>query len=127
MTSVIERRRHRRANLGLPVEMRPAADAGGKTPSVIGRLRNAGLAGFYCTVDDPSPFTIGQKIICSISVPPEEFRAFPFSRVMGRAWVVRVEPVPMGRREGEAPPGQPKLGMAVAFAPDVTALGSVRS
>lgn len=126
MTSVIDRRRHRRADLGVPVDIRLAGDDGQSGEPLIGRIRNAGLAGFYCTVTSPCPLNVGDKIVCSFSVPSEDFRLFPFARVLGTGWIVRIEPIPMGRREGEAPPGQPMLGMAVAFAPDVTALGSVR-
>jgi len=124
MKAVMERRRFRRAELDVPVSIRSwGQEETGE--AITGQVKNVSLAGVYCHVPAPSPLKPGQQVICSISVPPEQARWFPFSRVQGKGWVVRMDSVQTGRRAGEAPPDEPLLGVAVAFMPDVTALGTI--
>jgi len=125
MKTAGERRQFRRAELDVPVTIQALSTEGSVESAVTGQLKNVSLAGVYCYVKDPSTLKAGQQVICSLSVPPEQARLFPFSSVHGRGWVVRAEPVPMGRRAGESPTSEQLLGLAVAFAPDVTALGTI--
>jgi hypothetical protein len=124
MKTAMERRRFRRADLEVPVSIR-TLDQGASAAPVIGQVKDVSLAGLYCYFKDPCPFASGERVACSISVPPEQARSFPFTRLAGKGWVVRREPLQPGRREGESQPGESLVGLAVAFMPDVTALGTV--
>ena len=126
MSTVTDRRRYRRAELDVPVTIRSTDQEGAKNAEAItGQVKNVSLAGVYCYVNAPCPVQIGEQVVCSISVPPEQARLFPFTRLLGRGWVARLEPVMKGRRAGETSSGEQLLGMAVAFTPDVTALGTI--
>lgn len=126
----MERRQFRRAEIDVPVAIRPA-NADGSQPSppsetvVTGQAKNVSLAGVYCYAKSPCPLKAGERVTCSVAIPPEQARLFPFTRLVGQGWVVRVDPIPMGRRAGENPSEEDLLGLAVAFTPDVTALGTV--
>jgi hypothetical protein len=119
-----ERRRFRRADLELPVTVRPLNDQNVPGEPVICQLREVSLAGLYCSVKAPSPFKLNDHVVCSVSVPRERTRVFPFTRLHSKGWVVRVEPVPAGRRAGESSSGEQMVGLAVAFASDATALAT---
>jgi len=119
MRSGVERRQFRRAEVDVPVAIR--FDSG----SATGQVKNVSLAGVYCYTNSPCALKPGESVTCAIAIPPEQTRAFPFTRIAGKGWVVRVEPVPAGRRAGENPSDEDLIGLAVAFTPDVTALGAV--
>lgn len=123
MKSEMERRRFRRAELDVQVAIRPVAQNASAEP-VIGQVKDVSMAGVYCYVKSPCPLALDTPVIFSISVPFEHVRAFPFTRVLGKGRVVRAEPVPVGRRSGELRAGEPLQGLALEFAPDVTALAS---
>jgi len=125
MGTMIERRRFRRAELDVPVSIRSPDGEQAETTPVIGQIKNVSLAGVYCHLKAPCPFKPGDQLICSITIPPEQARLFPFTRLFGKGWVGRLEPIRMGRREGETPSGEELVGLAIVFSPDVTALGSV--
>jgi hypothetical protein len=79
-------------------------------------------------VKAPCALQVGEQVICSIAVPPEQSRWFPFSRILGKGWVTRLKPIAMGRRDGDWVPESPEeelLGLVVAFNPDVSALGTI--
>lgn len=124
MSTTIERRRFRRAELELPVSLRWSPE--GHAPvQAAGQAKDVSLAGVYCYLEPPCPLKPGDAVTCSVEVPPEQMRVFPFTRISGRGMVVRVEPVNRGRRAGESQGETSRIGLAVAFAPDVTALGSI--
>ena len=126
MRSGVERRQFRRAEVDVPVAIRPVSPDEQPANSLItGQVKNVSLAGVYCYAKAPCPLKTGERVACSIVIPPEQTRAFPFARLVGDGWVVRVEPVPAGRRAGENPTDEQVLGLAVAFTPDVTALGTI--
>lgn len=124
MERVIERRQFRRAELDAPIDIR-SAKTEQPNAQVTGQVKNVSLAGVYVYVSSPCPLQPGEQVICSIVVPLEQQRAFPFRRVSGKGWIVRLEPIARGRRTGESPSADSLIGMVVAFAPDVTALGAV--
>ena len=129
MRNVFERRRFRRASIeAVPVTLRacpdPAAD--GSVSAVQAHARDVSLAGMYCYVSAPVPWLVGEPVHCTVVIPPEQAASFPFARVLGPGWVVRVDQIPRGRRAGENPSGEERYGVAVAFAPDVTALAAVQ-
>lgn len=127
MKGAIERRRFRRAELQVPVSIRAVNTKQEPSPEpTVGQAENVSLAGVYCHVKAPCAFTPGQSVTCSVDIPEEFVRKFPFSRIAGKGSVVRVEPVPAGRRVDDPEEGSdPLIGMAIAFAPDVSALGAV--
>lgn len=92
---------------------------------ISGRLKDLSLSGLYCYVTDPCPLKPGEAVVCSAEIPAEQARFFPFSWVAGKGRVIRIEPVSVGRRAGESPSDTPLLGVAIAFASDVTSLGTV--
>ncbi len=119
---MIERRQNRRARLEAPVEIRLMGEGDvNSAPPIQGHVRNLSLSGAYCTVKLPCSIASNEEVICSVRIPSEQTRSFPFSLVQGRGWVVRAEPVMTGRRAGEHATDE-QMGLVVAFAPDVTAL-----
>ena len=134
---MIERRQYRRAELEVPVTILvedasvSSAEEGQKHPEtsrtvVKGDLKNMSLAGFFAHVKSPCPLQPNSEVVCSVVIPSDEEVRFPFSRVAGKGWVVRLEPIPTGRRAGETKSSEQLLGIAVAFHPNVSALGRVR-
>ena len=116
MDAAIERRLFRRAELDVPVVMRLLANEGAPAEPMAGHVKNVSLAGFFCHVKAPCPLQPGQQVISSISIPPEQAHGFPFTRLHGKGWVVRAAAI-LG--------GEALMGLAVAFTPDVTALGTL--
>lgn len=127
MSTATERRRFRRAELDVPVAIRSLDREGADTVAITGQVKNVSLAGVYCYVGTPCPLQVGEQVVCTISVPSEQARLFPFTRLLGKGWVARLEPIVKGRRAGESPTEEQLLGMAVAFTPDVTALGTIEN
>ena len=127
MKTLSERRQFRRAELDVTISIRPIEDDGASSMTVIeGRLKNISLAGALCYVPTPCPLKTGQPVVCSVTIPLEQARLFPFARLNGKGWIVRIAPVATGRRSGDAvQQGEQLLSVAVAFAPDVTALGTL--
>ncbi len=121
----VERRRFRRAAVAVDVAIRPQEAGAARESAVTGAVKDISLAGVYCYAPSPCPLKPGAAVVCEVTVPVEHTRQFPFSRILSRGWVVRVEPVPTGRREHDLPPGDARVGIAVAFTPDVKAFGTV--
>ncbi len=121
----IERRRSRRVELdaGL-ITIRQLKD-GQEAAPVTGQVKNVSLEGVLCHVKAPCALAKGDTVACSLSIPADQTRWFPFNRLLGNGLIVRVEPVASGRRAGENPSTEQLLGLAVAFAPNVTALGTI--
>ena len=125
MSTVAERRRFRRADLDVTVALRPVGEKGPVGESVIGQLKDVSLAGLYCYANTPCSLQMRQEVVYALTVPMEQARFFPFTRLGGKGWVVRLEPITSGRRAGETPSAEQLVGVAIAFAPDVTALASI--
>ena len=125
MKAAIERRRFRRADLDVEVLIRPVKQPQEDRSVIHGQVKNISLAGLLCFVNAPCSLTPGESVTCCITIPPDQSRWFPFTRLAGKGTVIRLDPVAQGRRAGEQPDGEPFLGLAVAFCPDVTALGSI--
>ena len=127
MSHTVERRRFRRAGLEAPVVIRAVDTAGSEQAPITGQAKNVSLAGLYCHVKAPCPLTIGQAVLSSIAFSEEQARVFPFARLLGKGWVTRVEPVAPGKRAGDLADDDALMGVTVAFAPDLTALGMLES
>ena len=127
MKTLSERRQFRRAELDVTIAIRPLEEEDGASNTVIeGKIKNVSLAGALCYVPTPCPLKTGQAVICSVTIPLEQARIFPFARINGKGWIVRIAPVAAGRRSGDfAQQGEQFLSVAVAFAPAVTALGTL--
>ena len=110
-----ERRRHRRVPLSVHVlAKRMGADERGVFES--GETKDVSLAGVYFTTPAWQDVRPQEVLTVSVSVPREQSRDFPFSRLAGRGRVVRVDAV-----SGETPEER-RLGLAVEFADDLTVL-----
>ena len=122
--SAIDRRRSRRADVDGAITLQLVKE-GTLNALLTGQVRNVSLDGVLCHVKAPCELTKGDHVNCSLSIPQEQSRFFPFSRLLGQGVVVRVEPVISGRRAGETLASDQVVGLAVAFAPNVTALGTI--
>ncbi len=125
MKASIERRRFRRAELDVPVAIRAKNAKAATADPIIGRAKDVSLAGVYCRVKAPCSLAQGDLVTCSVTIPSEQGRWFPFSRLAGKGSIVRLEPIPQGRRAGDNQTEDAFVGVAIAFAPDVTALGTI--
>jgi len=124
MKATIERRKFRRTDLEAPVTIRQFGREGVVKAPIAGELKNISIAGMYCHLKAPCSLKVGEQISCSVSVPSEQARLFPFNRIVGKGWISRLEPISLGRRSGESPSQEQLFGVAVAFAQDVTVLAS---
>jgi hypothetical protein len=126
MKGAMERRQFRRAELELPIILRSMEQKAGMSPTVVtAYVKNISLAGVYCYVKSPCPFVSGESVISSVTVPTDQVRSFPFTRLGGKGWVVRVDELSAGRRSSDQTAEELLFGVAVAFAPGVTALASI--
>ncbi len=119
---MVERRHARRTKFDGPMMIR-AAETRTDAP-IMAQVRNVSLAGAYCAVKSPCTLKPQDEVVCSLETPPEQLRTFPFSRLHGRGWIVRIERISMGRRAGETL-SDDQLGLVIAFSPDVTALSTI--
>lgn len=118
--AAVERRRHRRIDLAVKVVIRAIEGASIGAP-VIGYAKDVGLAGVFVIVPGPASLKPGAPISYSVEVPAERQRQFPFTRLMGKGWVVR-----LAEQQSDAVSGISGTGIAIAFADDVTALSAVQ-
>lgn len=109
-----ERRRFRRAELSeaVAVSLQPKRGESGSEP-IVGRVKNISLAGLLCHIPGACALQPGDEVNCHVSIPPPQRRTFPFQRVLGRGTIIRVMPDTASQ------------SLAVAFMPDVTALGTI--
>ena len=110
-----ERRRHRRVSLSVNVLAKRVA-AGDTGLFEEGTTTDVSLAGVYFTAPAWKDLRAQEVLTISISVPREQARDFPFSRLAGRGRVVRVDEV-----LGDTPQ-EKRLGVAVEFADNLTVL-----
>jgi c-di-GMP-binding flagellar brake protein YcgR len=140
-SEVIDRRQQRRADLRAQVVIRNLEDAQADQQPFIGRVRNVSLSGVYAFV--PAAFSVppGSSVAISVSIPQESTRQFPFVRLLGKGWVVRIDKpdAKSSRRRTESQVretahnplnlqdilGGDEVGVAIAFSRNVTALGAV--
>lgn len=111
--AVVERRHHRRVELPVSVSFRQQSGSS-TTPEVIGQAKDVGLAGVYVNVPAPFHLPPGTVVSYSVEVPPDLQRRFPFTRLLGAGWIVRVQPKPDGQT----------VGVVIAFSGNATALSA---
>lgn len=117
----IDRRRHRRIDLTVPILARRNSEGNGATFKE-GVAKNLSLAGLYFTTAGWRALEQDEVMTISVSVPPEKVRNFPFSRLAGRGRVVRVEELAKVAHEGPT-----LFGIALEFGEDLTVLTAAPS
>jgi c-di-GMP-binding flagellar brake protein YcgR len=115
-----DRRRFRRIRLAVPVRYGTGiASEGHEVCPRFGESSDLSTGGIAFTTKDPGSFSPGEVLEVSITIPWEARRAFPFSRILGRCRVVRVE-------ERPAEGGATLRRVALEFCGDqVTLLGAI--
>ena len=98
----VEKRRFKRLDLSLPMKIR-CISGDGKEEVQDGVTINVSFNGAYIADINIKNIRPEDKLNISLSVPREETRDFPFSRIVGKAKVIRVE----------------KDGIALEFSEDV--------
>ena len=101
MNCNFERRKHRRMNLPLLVEGRRRED--GREAFERATTTDISMGGAYLKTSDFPGIGADDVISVSVSIPRQLADKFPFSRIVGKARVIRVE----------------KQGIALEFAPDM--------
>ncbi|MFA5388496.1 MAG: PilZ domain-containing protein [Candidatus Omnitrophota bacterium] len=89
MADFIEKRGSKRLGLSLPMKLRRVAE--GKEEAVEAVTSNVSYNGAYVVNIDLSNIKPGDNLRINISVPRDDARDFPFSRITGSARVVRAE------------------------------------
>ena len=111
-----ERRRHRRIELAVPIVTKPQQEAqGGEFKT--GVTRNLSLAGTLFETGQYHILRAEDLLMVSISIPRDKARGFPFSRLAGRARIVRVSELAKAEEEGPR-----LLEVALEFGKDLTVL-----
>ncbi len=86
----MEKRRSKRLALALPMKLRQVTKEG-KGEVVEGRTSNVSYEGACVTNIDLKNIKPNDSLHITLSVPRDESRDFPFSRITGNARVVRAE------------------------------------
>ena len=101
----VEKRRFKRLDLSLPMKIRRTL-GNGKEEALDGLTANVSFNGAYVVDIYLTNINPEDKLNISITVPKDETRDFPFSRIAGKARVIRVE----------------KDGIALEFVEDISRL-----
>jgi hypothetical protein len=91
MEQGLERRLHRRLDLQLPIEIKRKSEDG---LSLLAQTNtgNVSLGGALCTIPASHSIRENELLQISLTVPKENQGRFPFTRLVGEARVVRMEP-----------------------------------
>lgn len=114
----IERRRGRRVSLEVEAPLlvwRAGAPPPRRTKELA--AKNVSLSGVYFETDNSETYALDEVLITSVAIPESQRRDFPFTRLAGRSRVVRVNEL-----SALEPDEQKRLGVALEFGNDVTAL-----
>ncbi len=90
MGDFVEKRRFRRLGLSLPAKIRRIS-SDGKEEIQDGATINVSFNGAYVVDVKLKDIRPEDELIISLSVPRDDARDFPFSRLIGKARVVRIE------------------------------------
>lgn len=121
-TQAVEHRRDRRIDLSaVTVSIRNLESKSPAEHAISGQVKDVSLTGLLASI--PAAFSLrpGTSVSCEVTVPRESRKQFPFARIIGEGWVVRVQQ-PQDANEGES-----SVEVAVAFAGTATALGAIDS
>lgn len=86
----VEKRSFKRLGLSLPMKLRRITEEG-KEEIIEAVTSNVSYNGAYVTNIDSKNIKPNDNLQISLSVPRDETRDFPFSRITGKVRVVRVE------------------------------------
>ena len=87
----VEKRRTKRLDLSLPMKLRRVTEDG-KTEEVVEAVTsNVSYNGAYVVDINLKNIKPNEDLHITLSVPKDESRDFPFSRITGKARVVRAE------------------------------------
>lgn len=87
----VEKRRFKRLDLSLPAQLKRTKQDE-KEEALEGVTINVSYGGAYISdIDIKDPMDANDTLTVSLSVPRDDTRDFPFSRIAGKARVVRVE------------------------------------
>ena len=86
----VEKRRTKRLAMSLPMKLRRVTGEG-KWEAVEAVTSNVSYNGAYVTDIDLKDIKPSDSLHITFSVPRDEARDFPFSRIIGKARVVRAE------------------------------------
>jgi hypothetical protein len=109
----VERRRARRASLEAQLIIRRLG--GGPVEETM--TKNIGLGGVYFEADADPAYTVSEMLMAFVSIPESQRHDFPFTRLAGLGRVVRIQELPAPGAEG-----QKRMGVALEFGSDLTAL-----
>jgi len=84
-----EKRRFKRLNLSLPMRIK-SISSDGKEKVQEGVTINVSFNGAY--VIDINSLNLSDRLNISLCIPRDDTRDFPFSRIVGKARAVRVDP-----------------------------------
>ena len=90
MSDFVEKRKFKRLDLSLPMKLRRTIGGAIEEP-VEAVTSNVSYEGAYLQDIDLGNIKPNDNLHISLSVPRDEARDFPFSRISGNARVVRVE------------------------------------
>lgn len=90
MADFIEKRRSKRIGLSLPMKLRRVTKEG-KGEFIEGITSNVSYEGAHVINIDLKNIKPNDSLHITLSVPRDESRDFPFSRITGKARVVRAE------------------------------------
>ena len=115
----VERRRGRRISLQAPLLIRRIG-TNEPEPFREETISNISLAGIYFETEQPDFYAANEIVMTSVSIPEAHRRAFPFTRLAGRSRIVWVKALPQ-----QGPEGRKRVGVAIEFGNDVTALTTI--
>lgn len=115
----VERRRGRRVELEAPLVIRRVS-TGSPGPVNEEVTHNISLAGVYFETEQTDAYAVNETLLSSVAIPESLRREFPFTRVAGRSRVVRIKELP-----SEEGTGRKRVGIALEFGEDVTALTAI--
>ncbi len=103
----VERRLFQRVELSLPISVR-WRDSSGEEKTVAASTSNISYTGAYFKTPEVKSIKREDVLSVAVAIPRESSRDFPFSRLVGKARVVRIE--------------EKLQGIALEFARDFTRL-----
>jgi len=119
---VLERRQSRRVDLEVPIDVREIGAQGQRAEPITGRARNVSLAGCYALIPASAQRAVGTPVSCTITIPQELTQQFPFVRLVGKGWIVRVTPAkratsdrPGAEEQAGVTGSSPEVGVAINF------------
>lgn len=89
-SEVVDKRKFKRLDLSIPMTLKRIS-SDGKENTVTGLTSNISYNGTYVREANIKDLKPEENLHISLSVPRDDTRDFPFSRLTGKARVVRVE------------------------------------